>query len=161
MPAAGGPGEWVGPGDSEEARRARSLRVIVHDRSMTPTLLPGDRLLVDPAAFASASPQRGDIVVLHDPADPERLLIKRVVGVAHDLVRATRHGVARPAAASEGPPEDADALEELEVPPGHLFVLSDRSFRARDSRQFGPVPLTAIVGRAWHRYGPLGRRGPL
>ncbi len=161
MPAAEGVGASAGDPDSEELRRARSLRVRVHDRSMTPNLAPGDRLLVDPAAFRISAPQRGDLVILHDPADPERLLIKRVVGVPGDLVRATRAGVVHPLIPSAEPPDDPDALEELEVPPGHLFVLSDRPGRARDSRQFGPVPLAAIVGRAWYRYGPLGRRGTL
>ncbi len=161
MPAAGDPRAPGGPADRDDARRARSLRVVVHDRSMSPGLAPGDRLLVDPAAFVADPPRRGDVIVLHDPADTERLLIKRIVGVPGDLVRATRTGAVRPAAPSAGPPDDPDALEELEVPPGHVFVLSDRSARARDSRQFGPVPLASVVGRAWYRYGPFGRRGAL
>jgi len=49
---------------------------------MAPTLLPGDWLLVDPKAFRSASaPRVGELVLHHDPRDPDRLLIKRVGAV--------------------------------------------------------------------------------
>ena len=44
---------------------------------MTPTLLPGDRLLVLPARTLRI----GDVVAVPDPRQPERLLVKRVVGV--------------------------------------------------------------------------------
>ncbi len=52
----------------------RSLDVVeVRGRSMAPTLLPGDRLLV-----ARLPPRLGDVVVATDPRDPRRELIKRV-----------------------------------------------------------------------------------
>ena len=56
---------------------ARNLDVVeVRGRSMAPTLLPGDRLLVGRLA---ARP--GDVVLAADPRDPERELIKRVAAV--------------------------------------------------------------------------------
>jgi signal peptidase I len=124
---------------------------------MEPTFLPGDRLLVDPTAYATEPIERDDLVVVADPSDPERWLLKRVVGVAGDFVRVTHEGiqrVPRPAPAGAVPP---GALEELEVPPGHVFVLSDRPQHTRDSRQFGPVRLTAILGRVWRLYAPASR----
>jgi nickel-type superoxide dismutase maturation protease len=50
--------------------------VEVRGRSMAPTLLPGDRLLV-----ARLGPRAGDVVVATDPRDPGRELIKRVASV--------------------------------------------------------------------------------
>ena len=52
--------------------------VEVRGRSMSPTLIPGDRLLV---ARMSRSPRVGDVVIALDPRDPHRELIKRVRGV--------------------------------------------------------------------------------
>ena len=53
--------------------------------SMAPTLLAGDRLLVDKLAYRHHPPERGDVVVL-TRADGE-LFVKRVVGLAGDTVR--------------------------------------------------------------------------
>ena len=125
---------------------------------MEPTFRPGDRLLVDPWAYRDAPPERNDLVVVADPSDPARLLLKRVVATAGDFVRVTRTGIERLRA--RPPSGDAAApgsVEELEVPPEHVFVLSDRPARTRDSRQFGPVPRRSVVGRVWRRYHPSDR----
>jgi nickel-type superoxide dismutase maturation protease len=53
----------------------------VQDESMLPTLRPGDRLLVDPRAFRSRPPRVGEIVILVDPQDSKRWLVKRVESV--------------------------------------------------------------------------------
>jgi|SRR6187402_233683 signal peptidase I len=56
--------------------RRRLDTVEVRGRSMAPTLLPGDRLLV-----LRAAPRLGDVVTARDPRDPRRELIKRVIAV--------------------------------------------------------------------------------
>ena len=48
---------------------------------MVPTLLPGDRLLVDRRAYRDRLPEVGEIVVLLDPEEPARWLVKRVAAV--------------------------------------------------------------------------------
>jgi nickel-type superoxide dismutase maturation protease len=64
---------------------ARTLDVVeVRGRSMAPTLLPGDRLLV---ARLDRAPRRGEIVLAADPRDPERELVKRVAAVEVGAVR--------------------------------------------------------------------------
>lgn len=81
------PGE---PPSSEVAARPRRgawrtflhrRRVVVFDESMMPTLRAGDRLLVDTAAYRDRPPDVGEIVVLVDPEQPSRWLVKRVVRV--------------------------------------------------------------------------------
>jgi len=62
-------------------RRWSSRRVRVEDESMRPTLQPGDRLLVDSRAYRDRLPGVGEIVILVDPADPGRWLVKRVAAV--------------------------------------------------------------------------------
>jgi nickel-type superoxide dismutase maturation protease len=61
--------------------RLRSRRVRVVDESMAPALLPGDRLLVDPAAYRSRAPAVGEVVVVADPERRVRWLVKRVAAV--------------------------------------------------------------------------------
>ena len=94
-----------------------------------PTLLPGDRLLIDPGAYRDRAPAVGEVVVLQDPEARVPWLVKRVAAV------------------------DQAA--------GTVEVLGDARAVARDSRQFGPVPLRAIVGKVYRVYYPLDRRRDL
>jgi nickel-type superoxide dismutase maturation protease len=105
-----------------------SKKVIVHDDSMLPNLKPGDRLLVDPGAFRDRPPAYGDLVVLRDPEAPERLLVKRIGMLATD--RSAR---------------------------GQVFVVGDNPPHSRDSRAFGAVPYSALVGRVYRCYYPAER----
>ena len=40
-----------------------------------------------------------------------------------------------------------------------IDVAGDNSGESRDSRSFGPVPASAVIGVAWYRYAPAGRVG--
>lgn len=58
-------------------------RLQVAGESMAPTLLPGDRVLVWRGLGPLRPPIRiGDLVALVDPRDPDRLMVKRVAGLA-------------------------------------------------------------------------------
>ncbi|HTT73964.1 MAG TPA: S26 family signal peptidase [Thermoplasmata archaeon] len=74
-PVAAGarPPGWVAPW--------RRRRVVVADASMAPALRPGDRLVLDRGAYRTRRPAVGEVVVLVDPDDPGRWLVKRVAGV--------------------------------------------------------------------------------
>lgn len=53
------------------------------------------------------------------------------------------------------------ATTPARVAPGHVFLLGDQSQSSRDSRHFGAVDLSGLLGRPWLRYGPAARRGAL
>ncbi len=114
---------------------------------MAPTIEPGDWLLVDPTI--ERWPRRGMIVVFREP-DSELLAIKRVAAGPGDRVELDAGHLVL------GPDEawllsDAPAAELLAAGAGAPI----------DSRRYGPVPVDALVGRAWFRYGPVRRIGRL
>jgi len=55
--------------------------VEVRGGSMAPSLLPGDRLLVESRTYRLRGPRPGEVVLAADPRTPERELIKRVATV--------------------------------------------------------------------------------
>lgn len=60
-------------------RRTDAVEVV--GGSMSPTLLPGDRLLVESWTYAQRAPRRGEVVLAADPRSAARELIKRVAAV--------------------------------------------------------------------------------
>jgi signal peptidase I len=141
-------------------RRWRSVRVVVEDDSMRPTLIPGDRLWVDPRAAGDPAVARGAIVVVPDPGGESRWLVKRAAAVGPGTVYVVRNGVeVRSPDSREAPP--SDAVDVCDLAAGALYVVSDGPTGSRDSRTFGPVPVRSVIGVAWWRYGPRDRAGPL
>jgi nickel-type superoxide dismutase maturation protease len=70
---------WIGLAIAAAAAARRWLDVVeVRGRSMAPTLLPGDRLLV---VRMHRAPRAGEVVLAPDPREPRRELVKRVAGV--------------------------------------------------------------------------------
>jgi signal peptidase I len=58
----------------------------VDGSSMLPTFENGESVAIDKAVYRLHPPQRGDIIVFHHPMDPNRYLIKRVIGVVGDTI---------------------------------------------------------------------------
>lgn len=112
---------------------------------MRPTIEPGDWLLVDPTT--ARWPRRGAIVVFREP-DSELLAIKRVGARPGDRVELDQ-GHLRLGRDEAWLLSDAPDAELLAAGAG----------RPIDSRRYGPVPVEALVGRVWFRYGPLARVG--
>lgn len=55
--------------------------VEVRGGSMAPSLLPGDRLLVESRSYLGRPPRPGEVVLAADPRQPDRELIKRVASI--------------------------------------------------------------------------------
>ena len=125
--------------------------------SMEPSLRIGDHLLVNKAA---RNPQRGDIVVFRYPEDPKQTFIKRVIGLPGDRIRLENKQVIRNGERlaesyvqfTNSSDAKRDNLSEATVPPGALFVLGDNRDNSLDSRYFGFVPQTNVIGRPWMVY---------
>jgi nickel-type superoxide dismutase maturation protease len=77
---AGAAAAWLAARASRLLARSWRARVAVEGRSMAPTLQPGDWLLADPEAYRDRTPRLGELVLVPDPREAQRLLVKRVVG---------------------------------------------------------------------------------
>lgn len=138
---------------------ASSTRVLVEGESMLPTLADGDRLLVSRLAYRLAAPRRGEIVLLRDPSQPGFECIKRIVALPGEQVRLEGLSVTV-AARDGGTPSIPGATWRLGG--AEYFVAGDNLARSHDSRAFGPIARSALLGMAWYRYaGPSGRTGLL
>jgi signal peptidase I len=118
--------------------------------SMAPTMNVGQRYLVDRVGFRLAGLRYGDIVVFSAPISNQPL-VKRVIGLPHDQLSCMDGHVVRNGEAVDEPYLARDTVTDctpVTVGEGQLYVLGDARGVSADSRQLGPVPITAVIGRA-------------
>ena len=137
----------------------------VDGKSMEPNFHNAEYILTDKISYRISSPKRGDVVVFHSPQDAGTDFIKRIVGVPGDMVmikdgyyylngtRLDEEYINDPGKVAPGRflREGASA----EVPNGQYLVMGDNRLHSSDSREWGFVPKTNIVGRAFFRYWPV------
>jgi signal peptidase I len=135
----------------------------VEGQSMEPNLHSDQRLVVEKLSYHFHGPHRFDIVVIKMPSQGDELLIKRVIGLPGDTVEIRDGHVYINGELLEEPftnePTQPGRYSKLTVPPLNIFVLGDNRGRSNDSRSFGPVPISNIVGRAWLSYWPPEKVG--
>lgn len=135
---------------------------VVRGSSMSPSIFDGDRILIDHFSYIFSNVQRGDIIVLQYPLDPNLDYIKRVVGLPGDEVLIDRGQVfvngERLHEAYVDVPDLRSRLRTV-VTENHFFVLGDNRCHSSDSREFGLVPGENVLGKVDLRVWPLGRVG--
>ncbi|MBU3702687.1 MAG: signal peptidase I [Acidimicrobiia bacterium] len=146
--------------------------------SMYPTLHEGDRVLVNKLSYRLHDVNRGDIVVFERPASETSSnipdLIKRVVGLPGESIVIADGSVyvdnrkldesylpAGTVTSTQSAPFKCTQQAPCVVPPGEVWVMGDNRADSKDSRYFGPIPESSIVGRAFVRVWPMGRFGLL
>ena len=140
--------------------------------SMVPTLSVYDRILVQKAFFSWHDVREGTIVVfIHPPRDdcpgPPGDLIKRVIALPGQTIYSSGnaiyidgHRLAEPYLPAGDPlgPPIASSKHPYRVPPGEFYVMGDNRADSCDSRYWGPIPGSSIVGKAiviiWHNTHP-------
>lgn len=155
--------------------------------SMVPTLVPGDRILVNKFLYRLNQPQRGDIIVFNAPkwalfGNEHKDYVKRLIGLPGDDIY-IRRGVG--VFVNEHRVEDADSVplpgydwpldatgapagEPYKVPPKCYFVLGDNRNSSNDSHQWADpltgkskpiLPADNVLGKAMVVFWPLTRIG--
>ncbi|KAM4677208.1 mitochondrial inner membrane protease subunit 2 isoform 2-T2 [Discoglossus pictus] len=113
--------------------------------SMQPSLNPGGRnvsdvVLLNRWSIRNYEVQRGDVVSLVSPKNPEQKIIKRVIALEGDIVKSMGH-----------------KNRYVKVPSGHIWVEGDHHGHSFDSNAFGPVSLGLLHAHATHILWPPNR----
>jgi signal peptidase I len=149
----------------------------IEQQSMENTLQPGQYVLVDKLTPRWSPYVRGDIVVFNPPAGLEEAtgvpFIKRVIGLPGDHVQLrdgrvfvndkplTEPYIFEDQGKAQRTDPSLGGAKSWKVPSGELFLMGDHRGESEDSRAFGPVAITSIIGRAWLRYWPVETFGIL
>ncbi|XP_065794990.1 mitochondrial inner membrane protease subunit 2 isoform X1 [Muntiacus reevesi] len=117
----------------------------VEGASMQPSLNPGgsqssDVVLLNHWKVRNFEVQRGDVVSLVSPKNPEQKIIKRVIALEGDIVKTIGH-----------------KNRYVKVPRGHIWVEGDHHGHSFDSNSFGPVSLGLLHAHATHILWPPER----
>lgn len=136
--------------------------------SMRPTLIEGDRILVNKFIYKFKKPERGDVIVFLSPEDKKKDFIKRLIGlpgekieisngtvliddkaVGTDSVIKERYYYNRGDFGEDG--------QSIQIPDDAYYVLGDNSISSRDSRYWGFMPKKYLIGKAFLIYWPPTR----
>jgi signal peptidase I len=131
--------------------------------SMEPTLMVGDRIVVDKLSYHLHAVHRGDIIVFGRPPGENQPgvddLVKRVIGLPGDTVASLYGRVFinnKPLNEPWLPPGTVTTgITTQKIPPNEYFVMGDNRSDSQDSRFFGPISGNLIVGRVVVRIWPL------
>ena len=152
----------------------------IPSRSMVPTLLVGDHILVNKFIYGVkvpflrntiipvTNPQRGDIVVFIYPNDRSKDYIKRVIGLGGDKIEiknkiifingkqySDAYGIYSDNVIYPGSMQPRDNFGPVTVPVKSLFVMGDNRDESADSRFWGFVDLKDVEGKAFIIYFSL------
>ena len=154
----------------------------IPSRSMVPTLLVGDQILVNKFIYGVkipylrkmiipvTNPEKGDIVVFIYPNDRSKDFIKRVIGIAGDKIEirnkkifingkeySDSYGVYSDNLIYPAAIQPRDNFGPVTVPKDSLFVMGDNRDESSDSRYWGFVDIKDVEGKAFIIYWSWNR----
>lgn len=146
----------------------------VNGLSMVPNFQSGEYLLTDKISYRLREPERGEVVVFHAPEAahcPQGTgcdFIKRIIGLPGERIELKNNTFF----VNGQPLEENYIPDDFETLPGaflkdrtitlgadEYFVSGDNRPYSSDSRSWGPINRTAIVGRAFFSYWPIKTSG--
>jgi signal peptidase I len=135
-----------------------SMLAVLHDK---------ERIIISKWSTRNGNIGRGDIVVLRNPDETGRTIIKRIVGLPCETVEIKKGDVYINGNLLDEPylTQGKDVIfrsinmAPLMIPLGHYFVLGDNRTISQDSRYFGSIPKNFIYGKTIFRYWPISKIG--
>ncbi len=133
--------------------------------AMSPTLLGGDRILINRHIYQTSEPQKGDIIVFSPPHEPSKDFVKRLVGTEGDVVEIKNkqlfiNGITQienyiiniDNRILSADINSRDNFGPVTVPDNHLFFLGDNRDNSYDSRFWGFVNRDKAKGKVIYLY---------
>jgi signal peptidase I len=131
-------------------------RFKIDGSSMEPNLHHEEYVIVDKVTYQFDQPQRGDVIVFQRD-DEERDYIKRVIGLPGETLEVSQGQVyinGRPLDEPYIHGPTAGLVHAHLLGQDEYFVMGDNRSNSKDSRDFGAIRLSDILGRAWIVYWP-------
>ena len=136
---------------------------LVSGASMEPTFDTGQYLIVDELSYHFRAPERYDVIIFRYPKDPSRFYIKRIIGLPGETLHidADAISVMKVDGTTVSIPEPYLVLTGNGIPQtvtlggDEYFVMGDNRPDSSDSRYWGPLPKSDIIGRAFLRLLPV------
>jgi len=139
----------------------------VKGASMEPNFFEKEYLIIDELSYRFREPVRGEVIVFRYPENPKEYFLKRIIGLPGETIKISGgqillYNQAHP----EGISVDETYLPEeiktegdrtIKIGDEQYFVLGDNRSNSFDSRRFGSISRSLIVGRAWLRGWPVTR----
>jgi len=128
--------------------------------SMEPGLQWGQQLLTNKTAYHFHEPERGDVIILRPPFNPEVGFIKRLIAVPGDTVEVKDgavyiNGLKLSEPYIKEPP--TYTFPPQKIPDDEYFVLGDNRNDAFDSHVGWTAPRQDIIGKVWLSVWPPGQ----
>jgi len=129
--------------------------------SGAPTLITGDRVIVDYQAYRNSSPRRGDVVIFELDNPNPVVFSKRVIGVGGDVIQGTEEGVVlnekrlvEPYVTQPSPEDDfaSNIFKLHSVPLGSFYLMGDNRPNSFDSRHFGDIRREKVFAKVLFIY---------
>ena len=119
--------------------------------SMLPHVQPGEVVVINTLAYKFGPMKRGDVVALDHETPTASTFIKRIIALPGERVRIERGTLYVNGAIVPEPYvsfHDTRSVPAVTVPANSLYVLGDNRSESEDSRTWGPIPESAITGKA-------------
>jgi len=137
----------------------------VKGASMEPNFDDGQYLIIDEATYHWRLPERGEVIVFRYPADPSQFYIKRIIGLPGETVEISNNqveifnaehllGFVLDENVYLPPSVPTSGEMQQKLGPDEYFVLGDNRLASFDSRRWGILPRSNIIGRVWLRAWP-------
>ncbi len=138
--------------------------LIVRGRSMEPNYVDGQLLVINKISYLVGQPARGDVVAMFFPGETENRFIKRIIGLPGEKVRVTDGKVYINDVQLDQSYLATTVITtpntERQLQPGQYFVMGDNRSVSSDSRAWGPVPKSFLLGKITTSLAHLPSRLP-
>jgi signal peptidase I len=137
--------------------------------SMLPNFHDGEQIVAEKVTVKFENLKRGDIVIFQHPSNPDRLIIKRVIGLPGETIKLVNGQIfingqilKEPYLTTESPTLSGNYIKDnvlYTIPTDAYIFLGDNRSNSTDSRDWGPINKNLVVGKAFLVYYPFNELG--